>query len=187
MVLIRKLDERVLFEVIGIWFCKVGDIIRKNGSWVDKYIGDVIMVVWFYGVEEVDSVEMVFIFQVLKDLYEVIEELSRIYFLFFFLKVGVGVNIGYVMVGNFGSSECLDFIVLGDIVNVVFCLELLIKEIDMDIVLGEKIYYYIFELKNVCEIFKKYEVYFKGYDCLIIIYVVIFNCFKDFLSKKLLF
>ncbi|NEN91827.1 MAG: adenylate/guanylate cyclase domain-containing protein, partial [Okeania sp. SIO3H1] len=46
-VLTRKLDERVLSEVIGSWFRQAGDIIRKNGSWVDKYIGDAIMAVWF--------------------------------------------------------------------------------------------------------------------------------------------
>ena len=108
-VLTRKLDERVLSEVIGTWFRKAGDIIRKNGSWVDKYIGDAIMAVWFHGAEEVDSAEMVPIFQALKDLHEVTEELSRTYPLPFPLKVGAGVNTGYAMVGNSGSSERPDF------------------------------------------------------------------------------
>lgn len=185
-VLTRKLDERVLSEVIGTWFRKAGDIIRKNGSWVDKYIGDAIMAVWFHGAEEVDSAEMVPIFQALKDLHEVTEELSRTYPLPFPLKVGAGVNTGYAMVGNSGSSERPDFTALGDTVNAAFRLESSTKEIDMDIALGEKTYHYISELKNVRETFKKYEVHLKGYDRRTTTYAATFNRLKDFLSKKLL-
>ena len=185
-VLTRKLDERVLSEVIGTWFRKAGDIIRKNGSWVDKYIGDAIMAVWFHGAEEVDSAEMVPIFQALKDLHEVTEELSRTYPLPFPLKVGAGVNTGYAMVGNSGSSERPDFTALGDTVNAAFRLESSTKEIDMDIALGEKTYHYISELKNVRETFKKYEVHLKGYDRPTTTYAATFNRLKDFLRKKLL-
>ena len=52
-VLTRQLDERILSEVIGRWFRHAGHIIRENGSWVDKYIGDAIMAVWFHGTQGV--------------------------------------------------------------------------------------------------------------------------------------
>ena len=46
-VLTRQLDERLLSEVVGTWFRSAGEIIRDHGSWIDKYIGDAVMAVWF--------------------------------------------------------------------------------------------------------------------------------------------
>lgn len=45
--------------LIGNWFCQVGYILWEVGSWVDKYIGDVVMVIWFYGYNEVIFVEII--------------------------------------------------------------------------------------------------------------------------------
>ncbi|NEQ35609.1 MAG: adenylate/guanylate cyclase domain-containing protein [Okeania sp. SIO3I5] len=185
-VLTRKLDERVLSEVIGSWFRQAGDIIRNNGSWVDKYIGDAIMAVWFHGAEGVNSTEMLRIFQALIDLYEVTEELSNTYPLPFPLRVGAGINTGYAMVGNAGSSERSDYTALGDTVNAAFRLESSTKEIRMDIALGEETYKYISELENVDETFKQYKVNLKGYDSPTITYAGTFNHLKNFLGKELL-
>ncbi|NEP89366.1 MAG: adenylate/guanylate cyclase domain-containing protein [Okeania sp. SIO2C2] len=184
-VLTRKLDERVLSEVIGSWFRQAGDIIRKNGSWVDKYIGDAIMAVWFHGAEGVSSAEMIRIFQALKDLYEVTRELSKIYPLPFPLRVGAGINTGYAMVSNAGSSERSDYTALGDTVNAAFRLESSTKEIGMDIALGEGTYQYICDLENVHQIFKQYQVNLKGYDSSTITYGGTFNNLNTFLGKKL--
>lgn len=63
--LTRQLDEKILSEVIGTWFRHAGEIIRANGSWVDKYIGDAVMAVWIHGAQEVDNHEMLQILQAL--------------------------------------------------------------------------------------------------------------------------
>ncbi len=181
-VLTRKLDERVLSEVIGSWFRQAGDIIRDNGSWVDKYIGDAIMAVWFHGTEEVNSKEMLCIFQALKDLHEVTEELSRTYPLPFPLRVGAGINTGYAMVSNAGSSERSDYTALGDTVNAAFRLESSTKEIGMDIALGEGTYEYISDLANAHQVFKQYKVHLKGYDTPTITYAGTFNNLNNFLG-----
>ncbi|MGD1806445.1 FHA domain-containing protein [Dapis sp. BLCC M126] len=181
-VLTRKLDERVLSEVIGSWFRQAGDIIRNNGSWVDKYIGDAIMAVWFHGAEGVNSTEMLRIFQALRDLHEVTEELSRTYPLPFSLRVGAGINTGYAMVSNAGSSERSDYTALGDTVNAAFRLESSTKEIGMDIALGEGTYKYISDLANVNQVFKQYKVNLKGYDIPTITYAGTFNNLHNFLG-----
>ena len=181
-VLTRKLDERVLSEVIGSWFRQAGDIIRNNGSWVDKYIGDAIMAVWFHGAEEVNSTEILGIFQALRDLHEVTEELSRTYPLPFPLRVGAGINTGYAMVSNAGSSDRSDYTALGDTVNAAFRLESSTKEIGMDIALGEGTYKYISDLENVHQVFKQYKVHLKGYDIPTITYAGTFNNLNNFLG-----
>ncbi|MGD1717022.1 FHA domain-containing protein [Dapis sp. BLCC M172] len=181
-VLTRKLDERVLSEVIGSWFRQAGDIIRNNGSWVDKYIGDAIMAVWFHGAEGLNSTEMLRIFQALRDLHEVTEELSKTYPLPFPLRVGAGINTGYAMVSNAGSTERSDYTALGDTVNAAFRLESSTKEIGMDIALGEGTYKYISDLASVNQVFKQYKVHLKGYDTPTITYAGTFNSLDNFLS-----
>jgi adenylate cyclase len=61
--LTRQLDEKVLSSLIGSWFRHAGGIIRSSGSWVDKYIGDAIMAIWFHGQQEVDQDDILQIFQ----------------------------------------------------------------------------------------------------------------------------
>ncbi len=185
-VLTRKLDERILSEVIGSWFRQAGDIIRNYGGWVDKYIGDAIMAVWFHGAEGVNSTEMLRIFQALRDLHEVTKELSKTYPLPFPLRVGAGINTGYAMVSNAGSTERSDYTALGDTVNVAFRLESSTKEIGMDIALGEGTYKYISALETNHQKFQEYKVHLKGYDDQTITYAGTFNHLNNFLGRKLL-
>ncbi|MEB3339518.1 adenylate/guanylate cyclase domain-containing protein [Okeania sp.] len=181
-ILTRKLDERVLSEVIGTWFRQAGNIISNNGSWVDKYIGDAVMAVWFHGVQGVNATEILGIFQALRQIYEVTEELSRTYPLPFPLRVGAGINTGYAIVSNAGSSERSDYTALGDTVNAAFRLESSTKEIGMDIALGKGTYEYISDLANLHQVFKEYEVNMKGYDLPTITYAGTFNNLNNFLS-----
>ncbi|MDJ0554538.1 MAG: adenylate/guanylate cyclase domain-containing protein [Microcoleaceae cyanobacterium MO_207.B10] len=183
-VLTRQLDERLLSEVIGTWFRQAGDIIRNNGSWVDKYIGDAIMAVWFHGTEAVRTTEMIRIFQALKELHQVTMELSKAYPLPFPLRVGAGINTGYAMVSNAGSTERSDYTALGDTVNAAFRLESSTKEIGMDIALGEGTYKYISELEGNQQIFNQYKVHLKGYDTPTITYASTFSHLHNFLNQK---
>jgi adenylate cyclase len=182
-VLTRQLDERILSEVIGSWFRQAGHIIRQQGSWVDKYIGDAIMAVWFHGTEGVNTEEMLLIFQALKQLYETTTELSKAYPLPFPLRVGAGINTGYAMVGNAGSSDRSDYTALGDTVNAAFRLESSTKEIGMDIALGESTYRYISHL-GAHQLFQQYDVNLKGYDKPTVTYATTFANLSEFLQTK---
>lgn len=182
-VLTRQLDERILSEVIGSWFRQAGHIIRQQGSWVDKYIGDAIMAVWFHGTEGVNTEEMLVIFQALKQLHETTTELSKTYPLPFPLRVGAGINTGYAMVGNAGSSDRSDYTALGDTVNAAFRLESSTKEIGMDIALGESTYRYISH-QGAHQLFRQYDVNLKGYDKPTVTYATTFANLSEFLQTK---
>ncbi|WP_371357207.1 adenylate/guanylate cyclase domain-containing protein [Hydrocoleum sp. CS-953] len=125
---------------------------------------------------------MLRIFQALRDLHEVTEELSKTYPLPFPLRVGAGINTGYAMVSNAGSTERSDYTALGDTVNAAFRLESSTKEIGMDIALGEGTYKYISDLASVNQVFKQYKVHLKGYDTPTITYAGTFNSLDNFLS-----
>jgi adenylate cyclase len=182
-VLTRQLDETILSEVIGSWFRKAGQIIRQHGSWVDKYIGDAIMAVWFHKVNGVSNEEMMMICQALSQLHKATDELSSRYPLPFPLQVGVGINTGYAMVGNSGSSDRSDYTALGDTVNAAFRLESCTKELGLDIAVGETTYKYLTEL-GAEAVFEQYTVVLKGYDTPSVTYGATYADLNTFLKAS---
>lgn len=163
-VLTRQLDEKVLSEVIGTWFRHSGSIIRKHGSWVDKYIGDAVMAVWFHGTKGVTDEEIRRICEALSALHKMTQELYNQYPLPFPLRIGAGINTGYAMVDNTGSGDRPDYTALGDTVNAAFRLESSTKELQMDLALGETTYQYLLPLGVEKAGFKQYTVHLKGYE-----------------------
>jgi adenylate cyclase len=163
-VLTRQMDEQILSEAIGTWFRRSGQILRDHGSWVDKYIGDAVMAVWFHSTQKVSNQEVIQILQTLSALHLVTEDLSARYPLPFPLRIGAGVNTGYAMVGNTGSGDRPDYTALGDTVNAAFRLESSTKEIGADIAMGETTYQYIAALGVRPTPFQQYTVNLKGYD-----------------------
>ncbi|MGD1935939.1 MAG: FHA domain-containing protein [Cyanophyceae cyanobacterium] len=164
--LTRQTDEKILSETIGTWFRQAGDILRKHGSWVDKYIGDAIMAVWIHGENDLSLQEVRHIFQAVDDLQRMTQELHLRYPLPFPLRIGTGVNTGYAMVGNTGSYDRPDYTALGDTVNEAFRLESCTKELKQDVAIGLTTYQYLRMLHpgNYGRMFEEYEVHLKGYD-----------------------
>lgn len=163
-VMTRQLDEKVLSEAIGTWFRRAGEIIGKYGSWVDKYIGDAVMAVWIHGTQGVDETEMLKIAQAMSALHQMTSELHKRYPLPFPVRIGAGLNTGYAIVGNTGSSDRPDYTALGDTVNAAFRFESSTKQLGLDIAIGETTYQYLQALGANEQIFKRYTVTMKGYD-----------------------
>ncbi|MBD1938582.1 FHA domain-containing protein [Microcoleus sp. FACHB-68] len=183
-VLTRQLEDHILSEVIGSWFRQSGEILRSHGSWVDKYIGDAVMAVWFHSTQKVSNQEVIQIFQALSALHQVTEDLSQRYPLPFPLRIGAGVNTGYAMVGNTGSGDRPDYTALGDTVNAAFRLESSTKEIGMDIALGETTYQHLSAIGASEAPFQAYTVNLKGYDSPTLTYASTFAHLHKFLHRK---
>jgi adenylate cyclase len=183
--LTRQLDEKILSEVIGTWFRHAGNIIRDHGSWVDKYIGDAVMAVWFHRSEKASEEEVLRIFQALNAIHRVTEELNPRYALPFPLRIGAGVNTGYALMGNTGSSDRPDYTALGDTVNAAFRLESATKEIGRDIVLGETTYHCFAAIDPRHQLFERYTVHLKGYDSPTVAYGGLFSQLEEFLRRRL--
>lgn len=183
-VLTRQLDEKVLSELIGTWFRHCGSIIRDYGSWVDKYIGDAVMAVWFHSGRTITNEEVGKICQALSDLYKMTQELDREYVLPFPLRIGAGINTGYAMVGNTGSGDRPDYTALGDTVNATFRLESSTKQLGMDVALGETTYQYLLPLGVEDAGFKQQVVHLKGYDKPTLTYAGTFADLDRFLAMQ---
>lgn len=182
-VLTRQLDEKILSEMIGQWFRRAGEIIRKYGSWVDKYIGDAVMAVWIHGAQDVGSQEMLSVFQAVDELHRMTDELSAAYPVPFPLRIGAGINTGFAMVGNTGSGDRPDYTALGDTVNAAFRLETTTKQIHLDMAIGETTYQYMVPLLIAYDPFESHTVHLKGYDVPTNTYATSFSKLGEFLAR----
>jgi adenylate cyclase len=167
--LAQQLDERVLSQMMSTWFRKSGAIISSYGSWVDKYIGDAVMSVWIHSFDAENSgktsgQDIIQAFSALRELFIMTNQLNQEFDLPFPLRVGAGMNTGFAMVGQMGTSSYPDYTVLGDTVNAAFRLESVTKEINVDIALGLKTYQCIPKAHLLLLPFKKHFVTLKGYD-----------------------
>ncbi len=183
-VLTRQLDEKVLSALIGTWFRHVGDIISKSGSWVDKYIGDAVMAIWFHDSQGLSKEEALNILQAVSNTHKMTAALSEEFTLPFPLRIGTGINTGYAMVGNTGSGDRPDYTAIGDTVNAAFRLESATKQIGLNIALGEDTYHYVSALGNTELVFEQYTVNLKGYDAPTITYAGNYEDLDKFLQAS---
>ncbi len=183
-VLTRQMDENLLSEVMTTWFRNAGHITQRYGSWVDKYIGDAVMAIWFHNSETVEKQEMINILQAMNDINQMTTSLCDRYPLPFALRIGAGLNTGYGMVGNAGSSEQPDYTALGDTVNSAFRLETITKEIGAEIAIGDGTYQYLAPFLGNNRVFKPCSVTLKGHEESSITYATNFSALHAFLSLE---
>ncbi|MDX2254247.1 MAG: adenylate/guanylate cyclase domain-containing protein [Pseudanabaenaceae cyanobacterium bins.39] len=184
--LTQQMDEHVLSEAIGTWFRRAGQIIDRHGSWVDKYIGDAVMTVWIHDTEKnsdtVSTQEMLKVYRALYELYEMSADLNQQFDLPFRLRVGAGINTGYAMVGQMGTSAHPDYTALGDTVNAAFRLESSTKQLGMDVAIGSTTYSHT-PYAAVLLPLKQYSVELKGYASPTITYAGTFEQLGEYIQK----
>lgn len=183
-VMTRQLDEKVLSESIGTWFRYAGEIINEYGSWVDKYIGDAVMAVWIHGTQEVTPKAMLQISTAISELNRMTGKLHEEFPLPFPLRIGAGLNTGYAMVGNSGSSDRPDYTPLGDTVNAAFRFESSTKQLGLDISVGETTYEALEQVGVTDQTFKRYSVNLKGYEQPLITHGCAFSDLDRFLAAQ---
>lgn len=184
--LTQQMDEHILSEAIGTWFRRAGQIIDRYGSWVDKYIGDAVMTVWIHETEKtldtVSTQEMLKVYRALYELYEMSNELNKQFDLPFKLRVGAGINTGYAMVGQMGTSQHPDYTALGDTVNAAFRLESSTKQLGLDVAIGSTTYAHT-PYAAVLLPLKQHSVELKGYSAPTITYAGTFQELGTYIQK----
>jgi adenylate cyclase len=180
--LTQRTDETVLAQLISTWSSYCGDQVQFYGGWTHKFIGDAMMAVWVHDTPPVA-----------KDIRKILFCLARIcaftsglhhqFGVKSEIKIGAGINTGYGMVGNNGSSTNPDFTPIGDAVNAAFRFEGATRKLDAELVLGNTTYNYLSPEVD----FQKYSLELKGYDDLKQVFGCTFaqlNQFLEFRSLK---
>jgi class 3 adenylate cyclase len=136
-----KLESEDLTNLLNRYLTEMSNIALAHGATIDKYIGDAVMV--FFGDPESRGVKedaracVRMAVAMLKRLREVQSEWQELGAEKPF-KVRIGINTGYVTVGNFGSPDRMDYTIIGSTVNLTARLQ---SHADIDgILLGHETY-----------------------------------------------
>jgi adenylate cyclase len=120
------------------------EIITEEKGTIDKYIGDCIMAFWNAPLDDPDhGKNAVRAAQLMR---RKLVELNRVWTeravmagrRFLPVQIGIGINTGECVVGNFGSTQHFDYSLLGDPVNLASRLEGLGKVYGIDLIIGEE-------------------------------------------------
>ena len=182
--LTRQVDENILAQAIGTWFRESGVIVKRYGSWGDKYIGDAVMAVWTHGAAGPQQSDICQILQALSEIQRVTSGLHEKFPLPHPIRVGAGINTGPSMIGNTGGQDTPEFSPLGDNVNAAFRLETATKKSGMDIALGHTTYDYLSSAPGIQQYFEKRSVELKGYEQLMEAWFTSYAKLEEFLRNR---
>lgn len=163
-VLSREIGEARVTEVMNKLFHRSGELLKRKGSWAQKYIGDAVMAFWVHGERSDTPREIVKIFESLVQLSEVIDVLNGEHDLPRPLAFGAGINSGNAVTGNMGSAGLSDHTAMGDAVNKAFRLESATKTLGREIVVGRSTYELMSIPPELDADFSSHLVELKGYD-----------------------
>jgi adenylate cyclase len=162
--LARELGETRISALMKKLFHESGQLLRRNGSYAQKYIGDAVMAFWVHDDERGSLREIAMIFESLAGLARIIADLSAEFSLSPPLAFGVGVNSGLAVTGNMGSAGLADHTAMGDAVNKAFRLETATKEVGREILVGRSTFDLIQPPGPARELFAPHRLSLKGYD-----------------------
>lgn len=130
-----------LVKQLNEYFQVMVDIVVRNRGRLDKFIGDAVMADWGSFVTGGVRVDCERTVRSALEMRLALRELNDRWVLDGFqpLAIGIGVNLGDVIVGNLGSEVKMEVSVIGDAVNLASRLEGLTKEYQLDLLLGETV------------------------------------------------
>ena len=112
----ERLQPELITELLNEYFTEMSDIALKHGGTIDKFIGDAILI--FFGDPETkgDAEDAKACLRMAIEMRHRLAELNakwRNAGLEHPFSVRMGINTGYCNVGNFGSSDRMDYTIIG--------------------------------------------------------------------------
>jgi adenylate cyclase len=138
--LAEKLPPGEIVELLNSYFTEMVDVISQNGGTVNKFMGDGLLAIFGAPVSHPNNAE-----RAVRAALAMLERLAE------FnsrqaaqgraeLRQGIGIGTGRVVVGNIGSTERMEYTVIGDAVNLSARLEELNKEFGTSILISQTTY-----------------------------------------------
>ncbi len=134
----KKLPYDVVF-LLNRYFRATGQAIESAGGHVDKFIGDGVMAL--FGIEQPLDAACRSALEAARRMSEAIEEINRTLAsdLPQPLRIGIGLHLGSVIVGEMGYGAAVGVTAIGDAVNTASRLESLTKEFAVQLVVSEAV------------------------------------------------
>jgi class 3 adenylate cyclase len=163
----EEMEPEELLEMLNKYFSEMTKIVFKYGGTIDKFMGDGIM--GFIGdpCEYPDHAQRAI--KMATEMQSKVKDLSSDWFSYgtSSLQIGIGINTGYVTVGDIGSEAHMDYTVVGRHVNLAARLQQEAKP--GQIVVSQRTYSLVKDMVEAEEIGK---VEMKGFDKPVVVYDV---------------
>jgi adenylate cyclase len=136
----EKMRPEELIDFLNRYFSYMVDAIIKRGGVIDKFIGDAIMAIFGAPIAHDDDPlrAVLCAADLIKQLEQFNQENVRLGQQPIF--IGIGIHTGEVVAGNIGSSERMEYTVVGDTVNVASRIESLTKKYHTGIIISDTTY-----------------------------------------------
>ena len=121
------------FNFLNNYFSHMGEPIEKNNGFVDKYLGDGLMILFQ---KPTDALQAAIEMQDKVDEYNSYRSKMG----YVPIRIGIGCNTGDLVIGIVGSAQRIDSTVVGDAVNMSARIESLTKQYKIDIIISEDTY-----------------------------------------------
>lgn len=166
----EKLSAEEVTSILNEYFSAVEPIIRKHNGVLNKFIGDAVLAIFGEPIQDKNHAlnavlcanEMHKQMAKLQDKWE-LEGKPRI-------EIGIAINTGDAFVGNIGSSERIEYTVIGDTVNTASRIESYNKVYKTRFLISESTYE---KVSRICDVIKIREVQIRGKSRKINIYEVL--------------
>ncbi len=120
------------FEFLNAVLKRIGPLIRENGGFIDKYIGDAIMAL--FPADPEDALNAAIGMRRLLAIYNTRRAAKG----YAPIEIGIGLHTGRLMLGTIGEEERMEGTVISDAVNLASRLESLTKQYGATIVMSEQ-------------------------------------------------
>jgi adenylate cyclase len=119
----EHMEAPKLAEFLNEYLSLMTEVIFEHGGTIDKYIGDAVMAFWGAPLEDASQARRCC--EAARQMLQVLNE-NRARFKEKYgvdLRIGIGINTGWVSVGNMGSARSFNYTAIGDDVNLAARLE----------------------------------------------------------------
>lgn len=129
-----------VIHILGRYFRKVGEPVVRHGGYIDKYIGDGIMAL--FGLERASAAEACHdavaaglgMLDSLRDFNSYISKQFGTEF-----RIGIGIHVGSVIIGEMGHPQKMQFTAIGDVVNIASRIESATKVLGVPLLVSSEV------------------------------------------------
>lgn len=132
----KRTPEEVLY-ILNRYFQEMSNAIEMHGGFINKFIGDAILAVFGTPIPMVNHAEKAV--HTALEMQKNLDELNKQFINegLTELKMGIGIHTGSLLVGNIGSTNRMEFTVIGDTVNTASRVEGLCKGLQKNLLITE--------------------------------------------------
>ena len=129
-----------VIHILGRYFRKVGEPVIRHGGYIDKYMGDGIMAI--FGLERATAAEACLDavaagLGMQESLHELNAYISKQFDTTF--RMGIGVHVGSVIIGEMGHPQKMQFTAIGDTVNIASRIESATKQLGVGLLVSAEV------------------------------------------------